>query len=146
MKEFLLSSIALWASPALAADAPGEPKGEDNQLVEKSGGKFSLLGRECKAEDDALETTPGSPPLDVDDPNMPGCNGWEINIVTSGELGKAMSFETPLFDINYGIGDNIQLKVEAPFQLTATTAPPGPASAPPRSASSTGSSRTSPAR
>lgn len=37
--------------------------------------------------------------------------------MTSGDLGKAMSFETPLFDINYGIGDNIQLKVEAPFQF-----------------------------
>jgi hypothetical protein len=118
MKKLILSCAALWASPVLAAEDHGEPKDEDNKLAEKSGGKFSLLGTECKAEDDALETTPGSPPLDVDDPNTPGCNGWEVNIVTIGELGKAMSFETPLLDINYGIGDNIQLKVEAPFQFT----------------------------
>jgi hypothetical protein len=108
---------ALWASPALAEDH-SDPKGEDTKLVDKPGGKFSLLGTECKAEDDSgPETTPGAPPLDIDDPNTPGCNGWEINIVTSGDLGKAMSFETPLFDINYGIGDNIQLKVEAPIQF-----------------------------
>jgi len=120
MKKLLLScSVLLSASPALAAEDPSEAKGEDGKLVDKPGGRFSLLSTECKAEDEAgLETTPGSPPLDVDDPNTPGCNGWEVNIVTSGELGKAMSFETPLFDINYGIGDNIQLKVEAPFQLT----------------------------
>jgi hypothetical protein len=119
MKKLLISCAALWASPALAADAPGEPKGEADHLVEKSGGKFSLLATECKAEDEGgVEATPGSPPLDVDDTGTPGCNGWEINIVTSGELGKAMSFDSPLLDINYGIGDNVQLKVEAPYQFT----------------------------
>jgi hypothetical protein len=117
MKKLLLLCAALWASPALAEDH-SEPKGEDSKLIDKPGGKFSLLGTECKAEDDSgPETTPGAPPLDIDDPNTPGCNGWEVNIVTSGDLGKAMSFETPLFDINYGIGDNIQLKVEAPIQF-----------------------------
>jgi len=114
MKKLLLLCAALWASPALASDDHADSKGEDNKLVEKAGGTFSLLSARCKAEDEGLETTPGAPPLDIDDPNTPGCNGWEVNIVTSGELGKAMSFETPLFDINYGIGDNIQLKVEAP--------------------------------
>jgi hypothetical protein len=119
MKKLLLSCAALWASPALAAEDPSEAKPDEDRITEKASGAFSLLGTECKAEDDgAVETTPGSPPLDVDDTGTPGCRGWEINIVTSGDLGKAMSFETPLFDINYGIGDNIQLKVEAPFQFT----------------------------
>jgi hypothetical protein len=118
MKKLVLSFAALWASPALAEDH-SESKADEDKLTEKAGGKFSLLGTECKAEDDSvLETTPGAPPLDVDDPNTPGCNGWEVNIVTSGDLGKGMNLETPLFDINYGIGDNLQLKVEAPLQLT----------------------------
>ena len=108
MKKLLLTCAVLSASPAFAAEDHSEPKDED-KLVDKPGGKFSLFGTECKAEDErGLETTPGSPPLDVDDPSTPGCNGWEGNIVTTGDLGKAMSFETPLFDINYGIGDNIQ--------------------------------------
>ena len=94
MKKLLLLCAALWASPALADDDHSEPKGEDIKLVDKPGGKFSLLGTECKAEDDSgPETTPGAPPLDIDDPNTPGCNGWELNIVTSGDLGKDMSFE-----------------------------------------------------
>jgi len=119
MKMLVLSCVALWASPALAADDPGEPKGEDNKLVDKPGGKFSLLGTECKAEEaGGVEVTPGSPPLDVDDTGTPGCNGWEVNIVTAGEFSKAMSLETPLLDINYGIGDNVQLKVEAPYQFS----------------------------
>jgi hypothetical protein len=116
MKIMMSLCAVLWASSAFAAGAV-EPK--DDASVEKHGGKFSLLGTECKAEDEAgPETTPGSPPLDVDDPATPGCNAWEVNIVTSGELGKAQSFETPLLDINYGIGDNVQLKVEAPYEFT----------------------------
>jgi hypothetical protein len=114
MKIMMSLCALLWASSAFAADEP-EPKAGDDKSIEKQGGKFSLLGTECKAEEDALETVPGSPPLDVDDTGTPGCNGWEINVVTSGELGKATSLETPLFDINYGIGDNIQLKAEIPY-------------------------------
>lgn len=120
MNVSALSCALLWASPAVADDDDDgkEPVDRDGKVVEKSGGKFSLLGTECKPEEDELETTPGSPPLDVDDTGTPGCNGWEINIVASGEFGKTTSAETPLFDINYGIGDNIQLKGEIPYELS----------------------------
>jgi hypothetical protein len=109
LKSALLLFPLLWASSARAQEPqePGAP----------SGGKFSLLGRDCEAEPDELETTPGSPPLDVDDPGTPGCNAWEINIVTSGEFGKATSWDAPLFDINYGVGDNVQLKAEIAYQF-----------------------------
>jgi hypothetical protein len=131
LKSISLVCVVLWVSPAFA-ETKAEPDDEDkveskdkaeakdkaDKPEEKSGGKFTLLGRECKAEDgDELETTPGSPPLDVDDAGTPGCNGWEVNIVTSGEFGRDMSLETPLFDINYGIGDNIQLKYEIPYLI-----------------------------
>ena len=121
MKKLPFVCALLWMSPAFADDDHAtkdakEPKEAEGELTEK-GGHFSLLGHECKAEEDSLETTPGSPPLDVDDPGTPGCNGWEVNIVTTGEFGKGMSAETPLLDINYGIGDNIQLKAEAPYEL-----------------------------
>jgi hypothetical protein len=120
MNMTALSCVALWASPALADDDDDakEPRDHEAKVSEKSGGKFSLLGTECKAEEDELETTPGSPPLDVDDTGTPGCNGWEINVVASGEFGKTMSAETPLLDLNYGIGDNIQLKGEMPYELS----------------------------
>jgi hypothetical protein len=113
----LLCALA-WASPAFAADDEKTPEGSVEKVA-KSRGKFSLLGTECKADGDgALDTTPGSPPLDVDDPGTPGCNGWEINIVASGEFGNNANGDTPLLDINYGIGDNIQLKYEIPYQLS----------------------------
>ncbi|MBC7396513.1 MAG: hypothetical protein H7333_03640, partial [Bdellovibrionales bacterium] len=52
---------------------------------------------------------------DVDDPGTPGCNHWEINVVMSGNLSlTGKKYELPLLDINYGIGDNIQLKYEVP--------------------------------
>jgi hypothetical protein len=118
--SLLLQTTAFYAllggSLAFADEEPGAAA---EKAEVKDGGKFSLLGRECKAEhDEGVETTPGSPPLDVDDPGTPGCNGWEINIVTSGELGTGMTGEAPLFDINYGVGDNIQLKGEVPYELS----------------------------
>jgi hypothetical protein len=113
MKQLTFLCVLLCVSPAFAAEDQKESE------AKKPGGKFTLLGTECKAEaDDAVETTPGSPPLDVDDPGTPGCNGWEINVVTSGELGKHANGDTPLFDVNYGIGDNIQLKYEIPYQMS----------------------------
>jgi hypothetical protein len=123
VKTITLLGTLLSATPALADDDKEDAKkgGEDHADAEiKEGGKFTLFGRECKAEDAGLETTPGSPPLDVDDPGTPGCNAWEINIVTSGEFGKTQSWETPLFDINYGIGDNVQLKFEVPYGFSKT--------------------------
>jgi len=127
MKSIAILTALLWVSPAFADDddadtkpaskAEDEKTGEHEKSGEPEGGKFSLLSHECKAEQDELETVPGSPPLDVDDPATPGCNAWEVNIVTSGEFGKHQSWETPLLDINYGIGDNLQLKFEIPYEI-----------------------------
>src|ERR1043166_9252312 len=120
MKKLMFTCALLWVSPVFAAEE--EPKGAGDEKLadkaekEKEGGKFTLFGHERKGEEDeGPETTPGSPPLDVDDTGTPGCNAWEVNIVTSGEFGKSMSLETPLLDINYGVGDNIQLKWEVPY-------------------------------
>jgi hypothetical protein len=117
MKKLPFVCALLWMSPAFADDHETKEHESESSISEK-GGHFSLFSSECKAEEEGLETTPGSPPLDVDDPGTPGCNGWEINIVTTGEFGKGMTGETPLLDINYGIGDNIQLKAEAPYEFT----------------------------
>ncbi|MBC7398045.1 MAG: hypothetical protein H7333_11430, partial [Bdellovibrionales bacterium] len=71
---------------------------------------FHWLDSNCANESHELvETSPQSPPLDVDDPGTPGCNHWEINVVMSGNLSlTGKKYELPLLDINYGIGDNIQ--------------------------------------
>ena len=79
--------------------------------------RFHLFTSKCEPEaaTEGAETTPQSPPLNVDDPATPGCNRWEINVVLDGDFTRSdRSLELPLLDINYGIGDNIQLKYEVP--------------------------------
>jgi hypothetical protein len=68
-----------------------------------------------------LTTTPGlfgmgSPPLITDDPGTPGDKHWEINLGTSIEKRPGLqASELPLIDLNYGIGDRLQLKYEVPY-------------------------------
>ncbi len=58
----------------------------------------------------------GSPPLITDDPGTPGDGHWEINVGLSTEKRPgSRSSELPLLDLNYGIGDRLQLKYEVPY-------------------------------
>ena len=61
---------------------------------------------------------PGGPPLLTDDPDTPGPNHWEINIaMTSEDEAHEWTLGTPLLDINYGVGDHIQLKYQFPLEV-----------------------------
>jgi hypothetical protein len=106
MKSLCLLVLLVVALPAFAAAA--EAGGESS---------FHLLNFKCEPEaNDEADSTPQSPPLEVDDPSTPGCNRWEINVVVSGDLNpEQKSWDLPLLDVNYGIGDNIQLKYEVPY-------------------------------
>jgi hypothetical protein len=58
----------------------------------------------------------GGPPLVTDDPDTPGDGHWEINL--GGIASRSRSrwdVDAPDADINYGWGDNIQLKIDAPW-------------------------------
>ena len=58
----------------------------------------------------------GGPPLLTDDPGTPGNRNWEINIAfTHFRSPEERGIEAPLLDINYGLGDRIQLKYEVPY-------------------------------
>jgi hypothetical protein len=52
------------------------------------------------------------PPLLTDDPDTPGPNHWEINCATVSELISGQWEFGPLLDMNYGVGDHIQLKYQ----------------------------------
>src|ERR1035437_2868622 len=59
------------------------------------------------------------PPLLTDDPGTPGNKNWEINLAVTTEINREESrFETPIADLNYGVGDRIQLKYEVPWVLS----------------------------
>ena len=55
----------------------------------------------------------GGPPYITDDPFTPGPKKWEINLAPTLERRPGQYvMQTPDFDINYGVGERIQLKVE----------------------------------
>ena len=58
----------------------------------------------------------GGPPFITDDPGTPGNRHWEINLGWTGFHNPgASSYQLPDIDINYGLGDRIQLKYELPL-------------------------------
>jgi len=58
----------------------------------------------------------GGPPLTTDDPGTPGDGNWEINVAFTAERrGAQRLYESPILDINYGLGEHIQLKYEVPW-------------------------------
>src|ERR1700728_4500185 len=55
----------------------------------------------------------GAPPFRTDDPETPGNQHWEINFGWIGDRNpEAGAYQVPDFDINYGLGERIQLKYE----------------------------------
>ena len=64
----------------------------------------------------SLAKAQGGPPFITDDPGTPGNKHWEINLGWIGNHNPgASSYQLPDFDINYGLGDRIQLKYELPI-------------------------------
>ena len=56
------------------------------------------------------------PPLLTDDPGTPGDGHWEMNFAwTTERAGDARHDEAPLIDLNYGVGERVQLKFEMPW-------------------------------
>ena len=69
-----------------------------------------------KPGEEAVEMTVGSPPMHVDDTDTPGDKTWEINIGMEAEwAGGEHAIEAPIADINYGIGDRVQITYEVPY-------------------------------
>jgi hypothetical protein len=60
----------------------------------------------------------GGPPFLTNDPGTPGDGNWEINIASMQTIARgAAYYQTPQVDVNFGIGDRIQLTYEVPYQV-----------------------------
>src|SRR5437660_10944658 len=60
----------------------------------------------------------GGPPLLTDDPKTPGNGHWEINVAwTLSQKQNKRLFAIPVMDINYGLGEHLQLKAEIPWLM-----------------------------
>ena len=67
----------------------------------------------------------GGPPMRTDDTGTPGNGNVEVNIATTADRrpGERV-YEAPLLDINYGLGDRVQLKFEIPWIVRASDTEP----------------------
>lgn len=67
----------------------------------------------------------GGPPLLTTDPGTPGPQNFEINLGVMPILRNDVKLvELPQIDINYGVGDRIQLTYEVPFIWQTATGQP----------------------
>jgi outer membrane receptor protein involved in Fe transport len=63
----------------------------------------------------------GGPPMVTDDPGTPGDGHWEINLATIGSrTTRGWDVDVIDADINYGWGDRVQLKLDAPWSYLQT--------------------------
>jgi len=75
--------------------------------------KWTALSCLCLCFDAVAQ---GGPPMITDDPGTPGDGRWEVNVAaTTRHTGSGTQTELPLLDINYGVGERIQLKYELPW-------------------------------
>ena len=68
-----------------------------------------------------LTLAQAGPPMVTDDPGTPGDGHFEINVATLlDRTPQGSSYEVPLIDFNYGLGDRVQLKLETPYEVDTT--------------------------
>lgn len=67
----------------------------------------------------------GGPPYLTNDPGTPGNSNWEINIAAAPTLERRLqSYQLPQLDINFGLGDRIQLTYEIPYIIQTSSGQP----------------------
>jgi hypothetical protein len=65
------------------------------------------------------------PPFFTNDPGTPGNANWEINLAAAQTIARGTgSYQVPQIDLNYGLGDRIQLTYEIPYVLQSTDGEP----------------------
>src|SRR2546430_17365725 len=56
----------------------------------------------------------GGPPMITDDPGTPGNGKWENNFaITFEHRPDETGYEVPAIDLNYGVGEHIQLTLQS---------------------------------
>lgn len=117
---------------AMAADTDAQSTTPCAQVKQVQGAAAKLDAVECAVKHvfqsriryrkptEPVEMTVASPPMQSDDTGTPGANQWEVNVLATGEFaGDEHRIEAPLLDLNYGIGEDVQLKFELPYVFLA---------------------------
>jgi hypothetical protein len=67
----------------------------------------------------------GGPPMRTDDPGTPGNGNFEINTALGSERAETeRTFDAPILDFNYGVGDHIQLNYQVAYEVQNADAQP----------------------
>jgi hypothetical protein len=65
------------------------------------------------------------PPYLANDPGTPGNGNWEINLGSVAAVsGGVTSWQVPQIDLNFGLGDRIQLTYEIPYVVQSASGAP----------------------
>jgi Putative MetA-pathway of phenol degradation len=65
------------------------------------------------------------PPFLTNDPGTPGNGNWEINLAAAQTTVRgAGSYQIPQIDLNYGLGDRVQLTYQVPYLVQRTDGEP----------------------
>jgi hypothetical protein len=85
----------------------------------------SMLAAICFLTVPSLTHAQGAPPLLTNDTGTPGNGNWEINrgVMTVLRLHQD-TFQVPQIDVNFGMGDRVQLTYEIPFVLQNSSGQP----------------------
>jgi PEGA domain/Putative MetA-pathway of phenol degradation len=132
--------VGLTTADQAGLQLPALPAGEHQIRVEKAGyqskrfvvviqagtdvelnvGKLNVRPRiRRKPPEEPVDMTVGSPPMVIDDTATPGPGKLEANFVFAADLSTdSDTYESPLVDINYGVGEKVQLKYEVPYAFT----------------------------
>jgi hypothetical protein len=54
----------------------------------------------------------------TDDPGVVGFHQWEINTSVNASVSDNVEVAIPYLDVNYGVANNLQLKVESPYLVS----------------------------
>jgi hypothetical protein len=65
------------------------------------------------------------PPFLTNDPGTPGPANWEINVGSAQTLSRGgASYQVPQLDLNFGVGDRVQLTYEIPYVIDTSSRGP----------------------
>lgn len=72
----------------------------------------------CLISFNNVQAQSGGPPMITDDPGVVDLHKWEINTSLTSSITNNAQFGIPYIDANYGVAQNLQLKVEGPYLIT----------------------------
>jgi hypothetical protein len=65
------------------------------------------------------------PPFLTNDPGTPGNANWEINLASMQTITRgASAYQAPQIDLNFGVGDRVQLTYEIPYVVGTSSGEP----------------------